>query len=110
MTLKENNMSEEKEIVEETAELDENALKLEALKAATNSGFLSGFTSAANQLSVKITGKPLTPQEVQFYSQLAGKGIAWYLPKFLESPEGQAIAEVLDIDLGIEEEEESIEE
>lgn len=91
-----------------TEEMPENELKLTALKAAISSGFLSGSTSTANQLSLQLMRRRLTQEEIAAHSQRALKGAdEWYVPTFLQSPEGQAIAEILGIELpepeGVEE-------
>lgn len=96
-------MSEEK--VKENEE-SSNELKITALSAAVSSGFLSGFTSAANQVSLQLLKRRLTQEEIQEYAQKAMEGADnWYTPTFLKSPEGQAIAEILGVDLPQPEEE-----
>jgi hypothetical protein len=81
-------------------EPSDNELKIAALSAAVSSGFLSGATSAANQLTLQLLGRKLTTEEVASHSQLAMRGAdMWYVPTFLDSPEGRAIAEILDIEL-----------
>lgn len=86
----------------------DNALKLTALKAAVASGFLSGFTSAANQVSLQLLGRKLSQEEIESYSQRALDGADnWYVPTFLKSPEGQVIAEVLDVEIAEVQEEET---
>ena len=99
------------EVEEIESEESSNELKLTALKAAVGSGFLSGFTSAANQVSLQLLRRRLTEQEVQEYASRAMDGADnWYVPTFLQSPEGEAIADILGIELPEVKEEETAEE
>jgi len=93
----------------EEQELEDNNLKITALSAAVSSGFLSGFTSAANQVTLQLLKRRLTAEEINAYGAKALEGSdSWYVPTFLASPEGHAIADLLNIDLPPLEDEEDL--